>query len=307
MLPNYKLIKRGKVRDIYQGDDEKEIFIIATDSISAFDKKLNIEIPDKGKILTSISAFWTMILEDEGILTSYLSSNTPVWRSDYPALIEPDFSTTQLFGRVTKMMNLDMFPVECIVRGHISGSAWKLYEQGQRKICGVELPEGLKNGSKLPEPIFTPTTKAPEGEHDENITLEEMSEILWKHELGRYDTAVEIRRLCIGAYKIAYDYALARGLILADTKFELGVDKCTYGIFVGDEILTPDSSRYWDAESFVPGLAQQSFDKQIIRDYLAEAKKRGEKDIHIPAEVLERTRQRYIELYNRLTGETWNR
>lgn len=305
MLPNYRLVKRGKVRDIYKGDNEDEIFIVATDRVSAFDKKLGIQIPDKGKLLTNISAFWTIILEDNGILTSYLSSNTSVWRSDYPALTDPDFGTIQLADRVTEMVELDMFPVECIVRGHISGSAWKLYEQGQREICGVKLPEGLENGSKLPEPIFTPTTKAPEGEHDENITLEEMAEILWKHRLGRYDTAVEIRRLCIGAYKIAYRYALSHGLILADTKFELGMDKYTYGIYIGDEVLTPDSSRYWDVESFAPGHEQKSFDKQIIRDYLATAKEHGEES-RIPDEVLEQTRQRYIELYERLTEKTWN-
>ena len=304
MLPNnYRLIKQGKVRDIYQDNNPDAVFIVATDRVSAFDRKLGIEIPDKGKLLTSISAFSSMLLEDNDIPTALLASNTPVWRSDCPALIEPEFSTIDLFGRVTKQINLDMFPIECIVRGHISGSAWKLYEQGRREICGVRLPEGLQNGNKLPEPIFTPTTKASEGEHDKNITLEEMADIMWKHEIGRYDMVAEVKRLCVEAFKIAYEYAFNRGLILADTKFELGVFK-HYGIYFGDEILTPDSSRYWDAECFAPGHEQKSFDKQIIRDYLATAKEHGEES-RIPDEVLEQTRQRYIELYERLTGETW--
>lgn len=303
---HYKLIGSGKVREIYQ-QNPREIVMVATDRVSAFDKKLGIGIPDKGKLLTSISAFWSVLLEDEGfVMTAYLSSNAigPRTLSPFGPFTESKFDTPEFAGRATKMTKLNMFPVECIVRGHICGSAWKLYEKGTREICGVKLPDGLRNGDKLPEPIFTPTTKAPEGEHDENITLEEMADVLSQHNAGCHHTATQIRDLCLRAYNFAYQYALNHGLILADTKFELGFDRHQNIVF-GDEILTPDSSRYWDAAKFVPGQEQQSFDKQIIRDYLAKAKERGEETPVIPAKVLEQTSAQYAALFERLVGESW--
>ena len=305
----YRLINSGKVRDIYQGKNKSNIVVVASDRVSAFDKKLGIEIPDKGKILTAISAFWSVLVEDKKQnigMTAYLSSNADCLDCIHPHgyLSEPEFNTPEFNGRATKMTKLTMFPIECIVRGHISGSAWKLYEQGERVICDVKLLEGLQNGSKLSEPIFTPTSKAPEGEHDENITFDEMIEIIVANAMGDYYTARRIRDFCLGLYDCGYRYAAERGLILADTKFELGLDKYQNIVF-GDEILTPVSSRYWDAASFAPGREQKSFDKQVIRDYLASAKARGEKNPQIPAEIIDETGRRYKELFKRLTGESW--
>ena len=306
----YKLIKSGKVRDIYQeGGKNSNIIVVASDRVSAFDKKLGIEIPGKGKILTAISAFWSVLAEDgeQDIgMTAYLSSNVDCLDVIHPNghFNEPEFDTPEFSGRATKMTKLKMFPVECIVRGHISGSAWTLYERGEREICGVRLPEGLRNGDKLPEPIFTPTNKAPEGIHDENITFNKMLEILVVSGMGDYYVARQIRDFCLKLYDFGYRYAAERGLILADTKFELGLDEYQNIIF-GDEIFTPDSSRYWDAASFAPGREQKSYDKQIIRDYLASAKARGEENPQIPAEILEQTSLRYKELFKRLTGKPW--
>lgn len=312
---NFKHIASGKVREIYLKEETDEIMMVATDRVSAFDQKLGIEIPDKGKILTAISAefahlanewefpvsyFYADIPNDDGVNTYILS------QFDSCKTIR---SSPGLFRRFTIMENLKMLPVECIVRGYLFGSLWKLYEQGERKICGVMLPDGLTKGSKLPEPIFTPTTKASEGEHDENITLKEMAEILEKSDTtgrwynGRY-LAKAVRSLCIDLYKEASVWADAGGLIIADTKFELGLDE-NDEICFGDEILTPDSSRFWDAATWVPGEEPKSYDKQIIRDYLAEAKARGEENPDLPNEVIEKTRQRYIELYEKLFGKEW--
>ena len=305
----YRLINSGKVRDIYQGKNKSNIVVVASDRVSAFDKKLGIEIPDKGKILTAISAFWSVLVEDKEQnigMTAYLSSNADCLDCIHPHghFSEPEFDVPEFDGRVTKMTKLKMFPIECIVRGHISGSAWKLYERGKHEICGVKLPEGLQNGSKFQKPIFTPTSKAPEGEHDENITFDEMIEIIVANAMGDYYTARRIRDFCLGLYDFGYRYAAERGLILADTKFELGLDE-DQNIVFGDEILTPDSSRYWDAASFAPGREQKSFDKQIIRDYLASARARGEKNPQIPAEILEQTSWQYKELFKKLTGKPW--
>lgn len=318
---SFEHIASGKVREVYLSEENDEIMIVATDRVSAFDQKLGIEIPDKGKILTAISAeFACLAQESWGIRTAYHYADTPCSQVVIGCFMLRQFkdyniigTAPELSGRSTLMENLQMFPVECIVRGYLFGSIWKLYEQGERIICGVELPDGLVKGSKLPQPIFTPTTKAPEGEHDENITPEEMAEILENANLiGPYDTGISasmaICDLCVGLYEVASEYACNRGLIIADTKFELGLSQgCNgnIGIYFGDEILTPDSSRFWDAATWVPGEEPKSYDKQIIRDYLAAAKAHGEANPILPAGVIEKTRQRYIELYEKLFGKEW--
>lgn len=314
----FKHIASGKVREIYLNEEDDELMVVATDRVSAFDQKLGIEIPGKGKILTAISAEFANLADNWGYKTAYYYADTPhpevVSFFDFDQFADYDIIGTaqELSERFTFMDNLQMIPVECIVRGYLFGSIWKLYEQGERIICGVELPDGLVKGSKLPQPIFTPTTKAPEGEHDKNITPEEMAEILGKASLiGPYDTDISasmaICDLCVGLYKVASEYARNRGLIIADTKFELGLSQgCkNMGIYFGDEILTPDSSRFWDAATWVPGEEPKSYDKQIIRDYLAAAKAHGEANPILPAEVIEKTRQRYIELYEKLFGKEW--
>lgn len=316
---SFEHIASGKVREVYLSEENDEIMMVATDRVSAFDQKLGIEIPDKGKILTAISAeFACLAQESWGIRTAYHYAGTPCSQVVVGCFMLRQFkdyniigTAPELSGRFTLMENLQMFPVECIVRGYLFGSIWKLYEQGERVICGVKLPDGLVKGSKLEEPIFTPTTKAPEGEHDENITLEEMTIILGKTSMvfDAWETATEIRDLCIELYQKAGTWAYKRGLIIADTKFELGLyrlnDEVGVRICFGDEILTPDSSRFWDAETYVPGEEPKSYDKQIIRDYLAEAQARGEVNPTLPADIIEKTRQRYIELYEKLFDKTW--
>lgn len=311
----YRRVASGKVREIYELDDEDIIALVATDRVSAFDQKLGIEIPDKGKILTSISAEMFTLAENAWELPTAFIWGSKMSESSGGLFIETGSRSTDvreklmknpdqllppdLAGRVTKMEKLEMLEVECIVRGHISGSAWELYKQGQHEICGVSLPDGLKSCSKFPKPIFTPTTKAPEGEHDENITFGEMSEII-----GDQDIADEVYCLCMEMFNRAYRYLEERGIILADTKFELGLDELG-NVKFGDELLTPDSSRYWDAVTFAPGEEPLSYDKQIIRDYLAGCKQRGEQVDFIPDTIIEMTRQKYIQLYEIITGYPW--
>ena len=294
----------GKVREIFYDDSSDRIVVVTTDRVSAFDERVG-EIPDKGKILTGISSFWSLWVDLDDTIpytTAFLASNASIYEeTDCLISIPDEFSEDpNLDSRVTYMVELDMFPVECIVRGHITGSAWKMYEQGAREICGVKLPNGLRNGDPFPDgPIFTPTTKATVG-HDENITFGRMVSILEKNHMGCRETVEAIREYCLDLYKRAYDFAYKRGLIIADTKFELGKD-IDGRITFGDEILTPDSSRYWDASKFEPGKEQPSFDKQIIRDFIA---KNQTKDV--PKSVIRETRNRYIECYEKLTGLVWS-
>lgn len=313
---SFEHIASGKVREVYLSEENDEIMMVATDRVSAFDQKLGIEIPDKGKILTAISAeFACLAQESWGIRTAYHYADTPCSQVVIGCFMLRQFkdydiigTAPELSGRFTLMENLQMFPVECIVRGYLFGSIWKLYQQGERRICGVDLPNGLVKGSKLKQPIFTPTTKAPEGQRDENITLEEMAKIIEDADLVAEgegaSVAMDVRNRCIELYQKASDYVYEHSdLIIADTKFELGLWHDI--ISFGDEILTPDSSRFWDAKTFVPGEEPKSFDKQIIRDYLAAAKAHGEANPILPAEVIEKTRQRYIELYEKLFGKEW--
>lgn len=318
---NFKHTASGKVREIYTDKDIGYIMLVATDRVSAFDQKLKVEIPDKGKILTAISAEFAHLADDSwGLPVAYLYADVPHPRNINYLDIDafeggPSFQNTpELSGRFTIMNDLQMFPVECIVRGYLFGSVWKLYQQGERKICGVDLPDGLVKGSRLKQPIFTPTTKAPEGQHDENITLEEMAKIIEDADLAAKgegaSVAMDIRNRCIELYQKADNYVYEHSdLIIADTKFELGLgydsEVDEYYICFGDEILTPDSSRFWDVKTYLPGEEPKSFDKQIVRDYLAEAKARGEDITSLPDVIIAKTRQRYIELYSRITGKAW--
>ena len=279
------LIGRGKVRDLYGvGDD---LLMVATDRISAFDHVLGTGIPGKGKILTQISLFWFDLVRD--IVPNHLIA-TEV--NDYPASLHP--YADQLEGRSMLVKRAQMFPVECVARGYVAGSGWKEY-QASETICGIPLPGGLQDGSKVPQPIFTPATKSLDGTHDENISFAAVEKVL-----GAED-ANELRRLTLAIYEKASKHAESHGLILADTKFEFG--RIGGGIVLADEVLTPDSSRFWEASQWKPGGAQASFDKQFVRDYL--------ESIHwnkqapapsLPNEVAERTLQKYLEAFRRLTG-----
>lgn len=284
-LGTIPLIGRGKVRDLYGVGDY--LLMVATDRISAFDHVLGTGIPGKGKILTQISLFWFDLVRD--IVPNHLIA-TKV--HDFPSSLHP--FADQLEGRSMLVKRARMFPVECVARGYVAGSGWKEY-QASGTICGIPLPSGLKDGSKLPQPIFTPATKSQDGTHDENISFDAVEKIVG------VDDANELRRLTLAIYEKASKHAEARGLILADTKFEFG--RTGSGIVLADEVLTPDSSRFWEASQWKPGGAQASFDKQFVRDYL--------ESIHwnkqapapsLPNEVAERTLQKYLEAFRRLTG-----
>ena len=279
------LLGRGKVRDLYAIDDA--LLLVATDRISAFDHVLATGIPGKGKILTQISLFWFELLAD--IVPNHLIA-TDV--ATFPASLQPFAS--QLEGRSMLVRRASMFPVECVARGYLAGSGWKEYT-ASKTVCGIPLPEGLQDGSRLPEPVFTPATKSQDGAHDENISFEATQQIVGA------DIAAELRRLTLAIYRKASDHAESKGLILADTKFEFGTTE--NGIILADEVLTPDSSRFWEASAWKPGGAQPSFDKQFVRDYL--------ESIHwnkqapapgLPDDVVERTLAKYLEAFRRLTG-----
>jgi phosphoribosylaminoimidazole-succinocarboxamide synthase len=284
-LGSISLLRRGKVRDLYAVDDA--LLLVATDRISAFDHVLATGIPGKGKILTQISLFWFDLLKN--LVPNHLITADV---EQYPAALRA--YSDQLRGRSMLVKRAQMFPIECVARGYLSGSGWKEYQAGG-SVCGVKLPEGLLEGSRLPEPIYTPATKSEDGAHDENIPYHATERLV-----GAADAA-ELRRLTLEIYQRAAEHAESRGLILADTKFEFG--RSADGVILADEVLTPDSSRFWDAGSWRPGGAQPSFDKQFVRDYL--------ESIHwnkqapapgLPGDVVERTRAKYVEAFRRLTG-----
>ncbi len=283
------LIGRGKVRDLYAvGND---LLLVATDRISAFDHVLGTGIPDKGRILTQISLFWFEFLSD--IVPNHLLSAEV---DSYPALLRP--FAEQLAGRSMLVRKAQMFPVECVARGYLAGSGWKEYRE-RGTVCGIQLPEGLLDGSRLPEPIFTPATKSQDGEHDENITYEQMEAVV-----GAKDAA-ELRSLTLALYSKAAAHAESKGLILADTKFEFGraVAQPHGPILLADEALTPDSSRFWSRADWKPGGAQPSFDKQFVRDYLeAIGWNKQAPAPGLPEDVAERTRAKYMEAFRALTG-----
>jgi phosphoribosylaminoimidazole-succinocarboxamide synthase len=288
-LGDLPLIGRGKVRDLYAVGEA--LLLVATDRISAFDHVLGSGIPDKGKILTQISLFWFDLLAN--IVPNHLIA-TEV--KDFPARLHP--YTDQLEGRSMLVKRAAMFPVECVARGYLAGSGWKEY-QAAHTVCGIALPEGLRDGSRLPEAIFTPATKSQDGSHDENISFAAMESVV-----GAAD-ATELRTLTLALYSKAAEHAEAHGLIVADTKFEFGI--VDGGIVLGDEVLTPDSSRFWDRAAWKPGGAQASFDKQFVRDYL--------ESIHwnkqapapaLPEDVVKRTQAKYLEGFRLLTGRELN-
>lgn len=285
-FPELELHASGKVRDVYRLDNEHLLFV-ATDRISAFDYVLATGIPHKGSVLTQISLFWFDFLKD--IVPNHVVTADV---SRYPATVQK--YAGQLRGRSMMVVRGDMFPVECVVRGYLSGSGWKEYKTSG-KVCGIQLPSGLKESDQLPEPIFTPATKATTG-HDVNISFEEMCKIV---------DPEQSRKLCdisLKIYKKASDYARQRGIIIADTKFEFGITAA--GITLADEVLTPDSSRFWPADKYKPGAAQESYDKQYVRDYLEQIRWNKQPPAPaLPPDVALRTSEKYLEAYRQLTGK----
>jgi phosphoribosylaminoimidazole-succinocarboxamide synthase len=284
-FPDLQLHASGKVRDVYSVSDEQLLFV-ATDRISAFDYILATGIPHKGRVLSQISLFWFDYLSD--IVPNHLvTADVDL----YPQSLRK--YADQLRGRSMLVQRAEMFPVECVVRGYISGSAWKQY-QVAGEVCGIKLPAGLRESDALPAPIFTPATKAVNG-HDENISFEQMCEIVGT------ETASYLRDLTLRIYNKAGAYARQRGIIIADTKFEFG--RTAKGITLADEVLTPDSSRFWPAEKYAPGRPQQSYDKQYVRDYLEEIRWNKQPPAPaLPPEVARRTSEKYLEAYTQLTG-----
>jgi len=284
-FPDLELFASGKVRDVYNLGPDHLLFV-ATDRISAFDYVLATGIPHKGQVLTQISLFWFDFLRD--VVPNHLVTMDV---QKYPA--EARKYADQLRGRSMLVRRADMVPVECVVRGYLSGSAWKEYK-ASGKVCGIQLPAGLKESDKLPEPIFTPATKAVTG-HDENISYDEMVRVVGP-ELGR-----QLRDVSLQIYSKAADYARTKGIIIADTKFEFGHTPA--GLTLADEVLTPDSSRFWPADRYQPGKAQDSYDKQYVRDYLEEIRWNKQPPAPaLPPEVARRTSEKYLEAYERLTG-----
>jgi phosphoribosylaminoimidazole-succinocarboxamide synthase len=284
-FPDLQLHASGKVRDVYQLDAERLLFV-ATDRISAFDYVLATGIPHKGHVLSQISLFWFDFLSD--IVPNHLITADV---NRYPQTLHK--YADQLRGRSMVVQRAKMFPVECVVRGYISGSAWKEYK-ATGKVCGIELPAGLRESEALPQPIFTPSTKAASG-HDENISFTKMCEIVGT------EAASTLRDLTLRIYKKAADYARQRGIIIADTKFEFG--RTAKGITLSDEVLTPDSSRFWPADTYAPGRPQESYDKQYVRDYLEEIRWNKQPPAPaLPAEVALRTSEKYLDAYLQITG-----
>jgi phosphoribosylaminoimidazole-succinocarboxamide synthase len=285
-LGSLPLLARGKVRDIYALDAETLVFI-ASDRISAFDHVLGSGIPDKGRILTQLSLFWFDFLKD--LVPNHLITANTV---EFPAQLTP--FVAQLEGRTMIVRRARMFPVECVARGYLSGSGWKDY-QAHQAICGIPLPAGLRESDRLPEPIFTPAAKINTGGHDENIGFETVIETIGE------EHAVALRELTLAIYRKASDYAATKGVILADTKFEFGLIDGI--ITLADEVLTPDSSRYWPVEEYAPGGPTPSFDKQYVRDYLESIGWNKQAPAPaLPDDVVARTRAKYLQAFTLLTG-----
>ena len=288
-MKEYSPVKEGKVRELYDADGS--LIMVATDRISAFDVILKNKIEGKGVVLTQMAKFWFELTRD--IVPNHVIS-TDV--NDMPEFFRNDYFE----GRSTLCRKLDMLPLECIVRGYISGSGWKDY-QATGSICGIALPEGLKESEKLPEPIYTPSTKAEIGDHDESISYERSIEVLEKHYPGRgEELAAKARDLTIAVYNKCAEYALSRGIIIADTKLEFGLDE-NGELVLADEVLTPDSSRFWPVEGYEPGHSQPSYDKQFVRDWL---KANPDSDYNLPQDVIDKTIAKYKEAYTLLTGKT---
>jgi phosphoribosylaminoimidazole-succinocarboxamide synthase len=289
-LASLPLLARGKVRDNYAVGDDR-ILMVASDRISAFDVIMGEPIPGKGELLTQMALFWFARLDH--ICPNHLTGDDPA------SVVTPE-EAPQIRGRAMLVQRLKPIPVEAVVRGYLAGSGWKEYQEGQA-VCGVKLPAGLRNASKLPAPIYTPAAKAEAGEHDENITFDKTVEIVGA------DLAARIRDISIAIYKAASEFAATKGIIIADTKFEFGLDPQGRLVLM-DEVLTPDSSRYWPAESYAPGSNPPSYDKQFLRDWLEAAQVNGKPwdktppAPRLPREVIENTAARYREAMQRLTA-----
>ena len=285
-MKEFTPIKEGKVREIYDTGDN--LIMVATDRISAFDVILKKLVPGKGIVLTKMSKFWFDFTKD--IVPNHLVSTDT---KDMPEF----FQQEKYEGRSVLCKKLKMLPVECIVRGYITGSGWASYQE-TGEVCGIKLPEGLRESDKLPEPIYTPSTKAEIGDHDENISFEKSIEVIEKEFPGKgLEYATKIRDYTLTIYKKCADHTLSRGIIIADTKFEFGIDE-NGEVVIGDEMLTPDSSRFWPLEGYEPGKGQPSFDKQYVRDWL---KANPESNYDLPEDVIEMTIAKYQEAYDLLT------
>ena len=287
-MQEYKPFKSGKVREMYDAGDS--IIMVATNRISAFDHILKNNIRTKGAVLTQISKFWFDFTKD--IVPNHMIS---IDTKDMPEFFQkPEFT-----GNSMKCKKLTMLPMECIVRGYITGSGWESYQK-TGEICGIKLPEGLKESQKLPEPIFTPSTKAEIGDHDENISVEQGAEMMEKLYPGHgKEYAEKLKEYTLAIYKKCADYALTRGIIIADTKFEFGLDE-NGNIVLGDEMITPDCSRFWPLEGYEAGKSQPSYDKQFVRDWLSA---NPDSDFCLPMEIIDKTIEKYHEAYELLTGE----
>jgi phosphoribosylaminoimidazole-succinocarboxamide synthase len=285
-LPGVKLFSRGKVRDVYELGDK--LLVVATDRLSAFDVVMREGIPDKGRVLTQLSCFWFNRIQDE-IRHHFITAKV----ADYPRELHP--FADQLEGCSMLVEKARTFPIECVVRGYLAGSGWKEYRASQ-SVCGIRLPAGLYEASRLETPIFTPSTKAQTG-HDENITWEDTVERIGK------ETAEKLRELSLRLYSKSREFAEGRGIIIADTKFEWGIKKDQ--IILIDEVLTPDSSRFWPRHDYAPGKPQPSFDKQFVRDYLESLHwNKQPPPPPLPPEVVEKTSEKYREAYRLLTGDS---
>ena len=290
-MQEYTPVKEGKVREIYDVGDA--LIMVATDRISAFDVILKNKIVDKGAVLTQMSRFWFDFTKDL-IPNHMISTNT----DDMPEYFRQD----RFKGNSMLCKKLSMLPIECIVRGYITGSGWASYQK-DGTVCGIRLPEGLKESQKLPEPIYTPSTKAEIGDHDENISYEKSIEVLEKAYPGHGEEyAATIRDMTLAIYKRCAEYALSKGIIIADTKLEFGLNE-NGGISLGDEMLTPDSSRFWPLEGYEEGKSQPSYDKQFVRDWL---KANPDSDYNLPQEVIDRTIEKYKEAFELLTGKPFS-
>ena len=287
-MQEFKPFKEGKVREVY--DNGESLIIVATDRISAFDHILKNKVTNKGAILTQMSRFWFDFTKD--IVPNHMLS---VDVKDMPEF----FQNEKYDGNSMMCKKLEMIPIECIVRGYITGSGWASYKENGT-VCGIKLPEGLVESDKLPEPIYTPSTKAEIGDHDENISFEQSIDVLEKAFPGKgAEYAEKIKEYTIALYKKCAEYALSKGIIIADTKFEFGLDE-DGNMVIGDEMLTPDSSRLWPAEGYEPGHGQPSFDKQFARDWL---KANPDNNWTLPQEIVDKTIEKYLQSYEMLTGK----
>jgi phosphoribosylaminoimidazole-succinocarboxamide synthase len=293
--PGTSFIRSGKVRDLFAISEDR-LLLVASDRLSAFDVVLPTEIPDKGRVLTGLSRFW--FSQTSGIVANHLVGTAP---DDLPAGFLPDDAAArELRGRMMLCRRVEVLPIEVIVRGYLAGSGWKDYQR-TGAVCGIALPDGLRESDRLPEPLFTPSTKAEEG-HDENISVEEAAAIIGD------ELATRVRDIAISLYRHGSAVAEPAGIILADTKFEFGVDRATGELLLIDEVLTPDSSRFWDAATYEPGRSQASFDKQFVRDWLeGQPWDKTPPGPALPADIVAGTRQRYVEAFERITGASFER